>query len=73
MFGGEPGMIETKSGVSLRINGTVIFASNNVSYWFINGRLIRSDGEIEGEATTMKDAVAIVLAKYGGRKETING
>lgn len=30
-------------------------------------------GEIEGEATTMKDAVAIVLAKYGGRKETING
>jgi hypothetical protein len=66
-------MIETKSGVSLRINGTVIFASNNVSYWFINGRLIRSDGEIEGEATTMKDAVAIVLAKYGGRKETING
>lgn len=36
-------MIETKSGINLRINGTVIFASNNVSYWFINGRLIRSD------------------------------
>ena len=29
--------------------------------------------EIEGEATTMKDAVAIVLEKYGGRKEPING
>lgn len=66
-------MIETKAGINLRINGGVIFASDNVSYWFINGKLIRSDGEIEGEPKTMKDAVAIVLKKYGGRKERYDG
>ena len=48
--------IETASGVTLVLNGKTVFASDDTSYW------------ICGNAETIRDALCIVLAKYGGLK-----
>lgn len=36
--------LESGSGITLRINGNTIFASDNTSYWLQNDKLIRDDG-----------------------------
>ena len=60
--------LESGSGVTLRINGNTIFASDNTSYWLQGNKLIRDDGICQRGVDSIKDALAIVLLKYGGIK-----
>lgn len=60
--------LESGSGITLRINGNTIFASDNTSYWLQNDKLIRDDGICQRGVDSIKDALAIVLLKYGGIK-----
>lgn len=60
--------LESGSGVILKINGNTIFASDNTSYWLQNDKLIRDDGICQRGVDSIKDALAIVLLKYGGIK-----
>mgnify|MGYP000728856407 CR=1 FL=1 len=59
--------LESGSGITLRINGNTIFASDNTSYW-LNNKLIRDDGVSKQGVDNIKDALAIILMKYGGIK-----
>lgn len=60
--------LESGSGVTLRINGNTIFASDNTSYWLQNDKLIRDDGVSKQGVANIKEALAIILMKYGGIK-----
>lgn len=60
--------LESGSGVTLRINGNTIFASDNTSYWLQNNKLIRDDGVCQRGVENIKEALAIILLKYGGIK-----
>lgn len=60
--------LESNSGITLKINGNTIFASDNTSYWLQNDKLIRDDGVCQHEARDIKEALAIILLKYGGIK-----
>lgn len=60
--------LESGSGITLRINGNTIFASDNTSYWLQNDKLICDDGICQRGVDSIKDALAIVLLKYGGIK-----
>lgn len=60
--------IETASGVTLVLNGKTVFASNDTSYWMQGSKSIDENGRICGNAETIRDALCIVLAKYGGLK-----
>ena len=58
--------IETASGVTLVLNGSTIFASDDTSYWLQGSKVIGENGHVYGHAETIRDA--LVLAKYGGLK-----
>lgn len=60
--------LESNSGITLKINGNTIFASDNTSYWLQNNKLIRDDGVCQHEVADIKAALAIILMKYGGIK-----
>lgn len=60
--------LESGSGITLRINGNTIFASDNTSYWLQNDKLIRDDGVSKQGVANIKEALAIILMKYGGIK-----
>ena len=60
--------LESGSGITLCINGNTIFASDNTSYWLQNNKLIRDDGVSKQGVDNIKDALAIILMKYGGIK-----
>lgn len=60
--------LESSSGITLCINGNTIFASDNTSYWLQNNKLIRDDGVSKQGVDNIKDALAIILMKYGGIK-----
>lgn len=60
--------IETASGVTLVLNGNTVFASDNTSYWLQGAKVIGDDGHVYGHAETIRDALCLVLAKYGGLK-----
>lgn len=60
--------IETASGVTLVLNGNTVFASDDTSYWLQGAKVIGDDGHVYGHAETIRDALCIVLAKYGGLK-----
>lgn len=60
--------IETTSGVTLVLNGKTVFASDDTSYWMQGSKIIDENGRIYGNAETIRDALYIVLAKYGGLK-----
>ena len=60
--------LESGSGITLCINGNTIFASDNTSYWLQNNKLIRDDGVSKQGVYNIKDALAIILMKYGGIK-----
>lgn len=60
--------IETASGVTLLLNGKTVFASDDTSYWMQGSKIIDENGWICGNAETIRDALCIVLAKYGGLK-----
>lgn len=60
--------LESGSGITLRINGNTIFASDNTSYWMQNNKLIRDDGVCQRGVENIKEALAIILLKYGGIK-----
>lgn len=60
--------IETASGVTLVLNGKTVFASDDTSYWMHGSKIIDENGRICGNAETIRDALCIVLAKYGGLK-----
>lgn len=60
--------LESGSGITLRINGNTIFASDNTSYWLQNDKLIRDDGVCQHGVADIKAALAIILMKYGGIK-----
>lgn len=60
--------IETASGVTLVLNGKTVFASDDTSYWMQGSKIIDENGRICGNAETIRDALCIVLAKYGGLK-----
>lgn len=60
--------IETASGVTLVLNGKTVFASDDTSYWMQGSKIIDENGWICGNAETIRDALCIVLAKYGGLK-----
>lgn len=60
--------LESGSGVTLRINGNTIFASDNTSYWLQNDKLIHDDGVCQHGVANIKEALAIILLKYGGIK-----
>ena len=57
--------LESGSGITLCINGNTIFASDNTSYWLQNNKLIRVSKQ---GVDNIKDALAIILMKYGGIK-----
>lgn len=56
--------IETASSVTLVLNGNTVFASDDTSYWLQGAKVIGDDGHGE----TIRDALCLVLAKYGGLK-----
>lgn len=56
--------IETASSVTLVLNGNTVFASDDTSYWLQGAKVIGDDGHAE----TIRDALCLVLAKYGGLK-----
>mgnify|MGYP000045522558 CR=1 FL=1 len=58
--------IETASGVTLVLNGKTVFASDDTSYWMQGSKIIDENGQICGNAETIRDALCLVLAKYGG-------
>lgn len=60
--------LESGSGVILKINGNTIFASDNTSYWLQDNKLIRDDGVCQRGVADIKEALTIVLLKYGGIK-----
>lgn len=60
--------IETASGVTLVLNGNTVFASDDTSYWLQGAKVIGDDGHVYGHAETIRDALCLVLAKYGGLK-----
>lgn len=60
--------LESNSGITLKINGNTIFASDNTSYWLQNNKLIRDDGVCQHGVADIKAALAIILMKYGGIK-----
>ena len=60
--------IETASGVTLVLNGHTVFASDGTSYWMQGSKVIGDDGHVCGNAETIRDALCLVLAKYGGLK-----
>ena len=60
--------IETASGVTLVLNGSTVFASDDTSYWLQGAKVIGDDGHVYGHAETIRDALCLVLAKYGGLK-----
>lgn len=60
--------IETASGVTLVLNGKTVFASDDTSYWLQGAKVIGDDGHVYGHAETIRDALCLVLAKYGGLK-----
>lgn len=60
--------IETVSGVTLVLNGKTVFASDDTSYWFQGSKVIDENGHVCGNAETIRDALCLVLAKYGGLK-----
>lgn len=60
--------IETASGVTLVLNGKTVFASDDTSYWMQGSKIIDENGRICGNAETIRDALCLVLAKYGGLK-----
>jgi hypothetical protein len=60
--------IETASGVTLVLNGNTIFASDDTSYWLQESKIIGGNGHVYGHAQTIRDALCLVLAKYGGLK-----
>ena len=60
--------IETASSVTLVLNGNTVFASDDTSYWLQGAKVIGDDGHIYGHAETIRDALCLVLAKYGGLK-----
>ena len=60
--------IETASGVTLVLNGSTVFASDDTSYWMQGAKVIGDDGHVYGHAETIRDALFLVLAKYGGLK-----
>lgn len=60
--------IETASGVTLVLNGKTVFASDDTSYWMQGSKIIDENGRICGNVETIRDALCIVLAKYGGLK-----
>ena len=60
--------LESGSGITLCINGNTIFASDNTSYWQQNNKLIHDDGVSKQGVDNIKDALAIILMKYGGIK-----
>ena len=58
--------IETVSGVTLVLNGNTVFASDDTSYWMQGAKVIGDNGYVYGHAETIRDALCLVLAKYGG-------
>lgn len=60
--------IETASGVTLVLNGSTIFASDDTSYWLQGSKVIGGNGHVYGHAETIRDALCLVLARYGGFK-----
>ena len=58
--------IETVSGVTLVLNGHTVFASDDTSYWMQGAKVIGDDGHVYGHAETIRDALCLVLTKYGG-------
>ena len=60
--------IETASGVTLVLNGKTVFASDDTSYWMQGSKVIGDDGHVYGHAETIRDALCLVLARYGGLK-----
>lgn len=58
--------IETASGVTLVLNGNTVFASDDTSYWMQGAKVIGDNGHVYGHAETIRDALCLVLAKYGG-------
>ena len=58
--------IETASSVTLVLNGNTVFASDDTSYWLQGAKVIGDDGHVYGHAETIRDALCLVLAKYGG-------
>lgn len=60
--------IETASGVTLVLNGKTVFASDDTSYWMKGSKVIGDNGHVYGHAETIRDALCLVLAKYGGLK-----
>lgn len=60
--------LESNSGITLKINGNTIFASDNTSYWLQDNKLIRDDGICQHGVADIKAALAIILMKYGGIK-----
>lgn len=60
--------IETASSVTLVLNGNTVFASDDTSYWLQGAKVIGDDGHVYGHAETIRDALCLVLAKYGGLK-----
>lgn len=60
--------IETASGETLVLNGKTVFASDDTSYWLQGAKVIGDDGHVYGHAETIRDALCLVLAKYGGLK-----
>lgn len=58
--------IETASGVTLVLNGKTVFASDDTSYWMQGSKIIDGSGQICGNAETIRDALCLVLVKYGG-------
>ncbi len=60
--------IETASGVTLVLNGNTIFASDDTSYWLQESKIIGGNGHVYGHTQTIRDALCLVLAKYGGLK-----
>ena len=60
--------IETASSVTLVLNGNTVFASDDTSYWLQGAKVIGDDGHVYGHAETIRDALCLVLVKYGGLK-----
>ena len=63
--------IETASSVTLVLNGNTVFASDDTSYWLQGAKVIGDDGHVYGHAETIRDALCLVLAKYGGESMVV--